>query len=809
MKHLMRSLALLAVNAAVACSQTIPSYSSTADLSPVAPGALKFGLYGYDNPALLTYLRQPDAEFVWTDATGRWNDFNRWGLLVAGPNAGFGMVKTKAGGLSVTDYRFSTGFGDKTFGIGIAYGFSGGDKGAFDRSNLWAVGTLVRPDPHFSLGVVGSAATAGGRTEAAFDLGLRPLSEAWLTMFSDYAIQNGQTLRQGGWSYGAAVEALPGIRITGRYFDSHLVTLGVSVSLGRAGVSAASSFEKGGGHRFNAYGIRLGAYDRTVTRALEKDSKYMEMNLIGPMRYQRFILFDNANTLKGTLDAIDAAEADETVAGIAINTSGMSVNSEMLWELREQLRHFRSSGKKVVVFIDRPSMDDYRLATVADRIVLDPTGMILLPGYLFGGTYLKGTLEKLGIGYDEWRFFTYKSAAESLSRDSMSAADREQKQSYINDLYASTRRDICEGRRISPERFDQLVNDSTIFLARDAVAVGLVDTIGRWEEVRAMMEQLTGGRTTPIGAGALEKFNRPFDDHWGERPRIAVIYALGACAMDEGIRARSLVRDVEAASSDRTVKAIVLRVDSPGGDAMASDYIAEALRKAKGRKPVIVSQGYVAGSGGYWLSMYGDTIVAAPGTITGSIGVIGGWLYNKDFKEKLGMTTDHVQAGTHADLGFGARLPLIGLQLPDRNLTPSERASAERSMKISYAEFVQKVATGRKTTPEKIEPVAQGRFYSGTEGKNAGLVDVIGGLKDAISIARQKAGIAPGEEVTIIEMPKPGLFDFAQFIPRLFGIEQPMTTDPLIEQLRFRLRFNGQPMPLMPLGDEILQVPTE
>jgi len=809
MKLLSRTFVFVTLMTAAAFSQTFPSYYSTADLSLASPGAMKFGLYGYENPAMLTYVRHPDFQFVWSDATGDWNDFDHWGLFMASTNFGFGMVKTKIDSASVIDYRLSFGFGDKTLGFGVAYGFTGGDKSAFDRKNVWTIGTLVRPDPHFSVGLIGSATNSGGRTEATIDMGVRPFGNELLTLFSDYAIQNGQTLNQGHWSCGAVVEALPGIRITGRFFDTHAFTVGLSLSLGNAGFSAQSAYDKDAKHSFNSYAIRLGAYDRTVLSKLTKNSRYVEMNLYGKMKYQRFMLFDVANTLKHSLEAIAAAKADETIAGIAINTSGMVVNREMLWELRKQLEDFKSVGKKVVIFIDRPSMEEYQFATVADKIVLDPTGVIMLPGYVAGSTYLKGTLEKLGIGFDELRFFKYKSAFESLSRDKMSDADREQRQKFIDDMYALTKTDICEGRKLELKQFDKLVNEEAIFLPKDAIERGLVDTLGRWEEVKSMIERLEGEKKSTTHANRLAMFNLPYDNRWGERPRIAVIYALGECAMDAGIKARSLVKVVEAAANDSRVKAIVLRVDSPGGDGTASDYIAEALRKAKKDKPVIVSQGLVAGSGGYWLSMYADTIVAAPSTVTGSIGVIGGWMYDKGLKEKLGMSTDLVKAGDHADIGFGFRLPFLGLGIPDRDLTDLERSKAERAIRSFYSEFVSKVAEGRRSTPDKIEPLAQGRYYSGVEGKNVGLVDVLGGMEDAIRIARQKAGIDPTDDVTIIELPPPGLIDFSQFVPKLFGMEQPVTQDPLIEHLKFRLEHNGQPMPVMPLEDMGLEVPKE
>ncbi|MBU1297984.1 MAG: signal peptide peptidase SppA, partial [Bacteroidetes bacterium] len=516
-------------------------------------------------------------------------------------------------------------------------------------------------------------------------------------------------------------------------------------------------------------------------------------------KYQRFKLFDKSNTLAGLLTAIKEAQNDPSVNGIAINTSGLMANREILWEIREQLKEFKSAGKKIVMFIDRPNIDIYHFASIADQIVMDPTGTMTLEGYIMGRTFLKGTLAKLGIGFDEWRFFKYKSAAESFSRDKMSDADREQRQKLVDDYYKLAKSDICESRKISPERFDQLVDDVVLFLSEDALKEGLVDTLGRWETVKEIIKKWEGEEKKMVGTGALTKFRLPYDNYWGEPPRVAVIYALGACAMDEGITARKLVKDVQAVTDDSRVKAVVLRVDSPGGDALASDYIAEALKKCKEKKPVIISQGYVAASGGYWLSMYGDTIVAAPNTITGSIGVIGGWLYNKGLKDTLGMSTDFVKVGKHADLGFGFRLPFIGVGIPDRNMTDEERSKVELMIKTMYKEFVTKVASGRKKQFDDIEPIAQGRVWSGYDGKQNGLVDVLGGLEIAIQIARDRAGICPKQDVKIVEYPEKGLIDMSFLKPKLFGVS--IEDDPILNYIKFRLQHNGQPMPMLPIDE--------
>ncbi|HOC25537.1 MAG TPA: S49 family peptidase, partial [bacterium] len=244
--------------------------------------------------------------------------------------------------------------------------------------------------------------------------------------------------------------------------------------------------------------------------------------------------------------------------------------------------------------------------------------------------------------------------------------------------------------------------------------------------------------------------------------------------------------------------AVVLRVDSPGGDGLASDLVAEAMKRCAGEKPVIVSQGSLAASGGYWLSMYADTVVAAPYSLTGSIGVIGGWVWNKGLGEKLGLRADHVQVGDHADLGFGIQLPLLGVQVPDRNLTPEERDRMEMMIRAMYEGFVGKVAAGRGISPDSVGQIAQGRVWSGLAAQKIGLVDVIGGMEKAIALAREAAGIPAGREIAIVEYPRPALFDFSVWMPRLLGSVLPVAReDAEIDYLKKIARHPGQPLPLL------------
>jgi protease IV len=785
--------------ASLHAQSSIPPYHTQDDFLLASPGALQVGLHGYDNPALLSYQHQADLLFTFSDASGKWSELNRWGLFFGAPNFGFGVIRQKTDAGSVADYRISASFGDRSSSGGISFGWSAGDNELFHRSSVVKAGTLFRPVPYLSFGLIGTKALSKGDVEGVVDVAVRPLGRELVTAFADYALQSAQSLNNGAWSAGVVLEALPGVRVTGRYFDTKAFTVGFQFSLGHAGLSSQAHYDQDGQHVRNTYGLRLGAFDRNVFNAYAmKRKQYAELNLFGPIGYQRYQIFDNTKTLSDLLAAMEAARSDSAVAGIAISTSGMVVGKEVLWELREKLKEFKSSGKKVVIFIDRANLTIYHFASVADKIVMDPVGLLSLEGFAAGRTFFKGTLEKLGIGYDEWRFFKYKSAAEVLSREKMSDADREQRQKLVDDEYNLVKSDVCAARGIARDRFDRLVNEDVVFMPRQALERGLVDTLARWDAARALIAGWEGEEKRFVDPASLGRFQLPPDDRWGERPRIAVIYALGACAMDDGITARKLVKTVQAAVEDSRVRAIVLRVDSPGGDGMASDYIAEELKKARGRKPIIISQGQVAASGGYWLSMYGDTIVAAPSTVTGSIGVIGGWMYNKGLKEWMGFSTDVVKAGEHADLGFGFVLPLLGLGLPDRNLTAEERGKVETVIKSFYKDFVTKVATGRKKSQEEIESIAEGRVWSGIDGKEKGLVDVLGGLETAINIARDRAGIPGDQDVTRVEMPGKGLFDPRIFVPKLFGGDDQIPGHDLLEQLKFRLKHNGEPLPMLP-----------
>jgi protease-4 len=556
---------------------------------------------------------------------------------------------------------------------------------------------------------------------------------------------------------------------------------------------------------------------------LGRRTTYLEMNLRGSI-VARQSPFQSSHSLLALLTMIRDARDDPHIAGIAVNTSGLQADDESLWELRRELADFKATGKHVVVFIDSASLGVYHLASVADRIVMDPEGALMLMGAVSGRGYFKGSLEKLGIGFQEIRLFEYKSAAETFSRDSLSDADRRQYGAYISDIYGVIKADILKDRGLADDAFESIINDVFLLRPKEARERGLVDSIGRWDEVKAVITGLEGGEKgfltygAPYQAAGMEGLGSllpasplvtPATGRWSEPPGIAVVYALGSTSLDSGMMARRLAKVIQNAAEDWSVRAIVLRVDSPGGDAVAADYVAEAVKAARKKKPVIVSQGAVAGSGGYWVSMYADSIVSAPFSLTGSIGVIASWFYDNGLNEKLGASVDMVQIGKHADLG-------VGLLFPHRNLTPEERERFDSLVMGMYGDFVRKVAEGRGKTEGEIEKIAQGRIWSGLQARDLGLVDSIGGLESAIALAREKAGIPPDQVVKIVELPPQDPFAaFSSVAARIAGAGRiPALLDPwglaglggdssdpsevrMRDYVEFRLRHNGEPLPIM------------
>jgi len=525
--------------------------------------------------------------------------------------------------------------------------------------------------------------------------------------------------------------------------------------------------------------------------------------------------------IKPSLDifrVIEKAANDNKIRGIVLNIGSFSGGRDYLWELRSSLEQFKSEGKKICAFISSANIDTYCLASIADKIVMDELGTLSILGYSVGRGYVQHTLEKLGIGVRELRYLEYKSAAESFTRDSMSQADRRQYNDYLDDIFNYTRETLKVARNWSDIEFDAILNNEFLYSAKSAQSRGLVDNIGGKSAVLEAIREiegmsvnsfalygdsetsLTGSNSTysPSKAGGL--FNKP--------PIIAFVNAEGQTDMEGGMSAIKLSKTIRELADKNRVKAIIIKINSPGGSAQAADYFAEAVRYATQRKPVLISMGEVAASGGYWASMYANHITATPYTITGSIGVIGSWFYDNGLNKKLGFNMDILKRGNHSDL-------LSGILFPYRNLTTEEEERYKKYILDIYGIFVEKVSEGRGMEIDKVEAAAQGRVFSGTRALNAGLIDSIGGIPEALRMARALAEIKDGEKIRYEEYPKPTFWETVlESIPltSVFSRNVQSRNNAAVQgaaifeelllpgvDLRYRLENNGRILPILPL----------
>jgi protease-4 len=754
----------------------LPRYAEDSDILATSPSTDDGAIGAMFNPAQWGVLERPELSFFWSDRNIRTNHMDNWGVSL-GQGMGFSVRRHDeygaAGPIDVTDYQIGFGGGSRAHYGGFAFGFAGDGKAEFGRESYVSFGDITRPTSWLSTGTVGRAALQGGDADATLDIGIRPLGDPRVTLFGDFSIQRGQRLDDAPFSGGVEVRPLPGLQAALRYGDDDRFQLTFGVTLQRSGFRATPHYDDNGDRGATSYAIRMNPPLRgvDVDGRMNKNRRFVAMDMKGRVTYQSYRYWDAGSVpLRTITERIQFAIDDPTVGGVVLNLSGLEANIAMTWELREKLIALRARGKKVVVYADNLDMAGYYLASVADRIIMDPSGYALMPGVQVSRTYMKGLLEKLGLGFDEWRYYKYKSAMEMFSRDSMSDADREQFQALVDAGYEEIASGVAATGRMTRTRFNEVVNNEPILTADRLLELKWVDQLGRPEDLKEAV-RFVGGRgatTLPYATAAARRWMP--DEQWGPRPTIALVYQVGPCAMDAGIKARESSKAIRKLRESRDVKAVVMRADSPGGDALASDLVADELRALKkARKPILASQGRVAASGGYWISKDADSLMVTPFTITASIGVIGGWVWDNGFGKKTGFASDHVQVGKSADLLGGIRLPILGATIPARNLTAAERKQIEHIFADVYDNFTRQVASARRMPVERVRELAEGRVYLGRPAVGLGLVDRVATLDETIEAAKRAAGIPANRKVNIVEYPKPGLFRVPAFLQGMAG----------------------------------------
>ncbi|MDA3867368.1 MAG: signal peptide peptidase SppA [Salinivirgaceae bacterium] len=459
---------------------------------------------------------------------------------------------------------------------------------------------------------------------------------------------------------------------------------------------------------------------------------------------------ESSMSLNQILKNIDRAEKDENIKGILLYMTNVSAGSATLSEIRNALEKFKSSEKFIISYADYYTQNSYFLASVANEVYVNPEGMAGLQGYAAQVMFFKKTLDKLGIEPQVIRHGKYKSAVEPFLGNKMSEANREQIQEYLGSMWSELLLKVGDSRTITVEKLQRIADEMLVTNSDEAVDHNLIDGTRYYDQILAELKTKVGleenKELTFVSLGNYTHAPKPPKDKLlANSGKIAVVYAQGEIGSGKGndteMGTENIAKALRSARKDDKVKAVVLRVNSPGGSALTSEVILREVQLTAEVKPVIASMGNVAASGGYYISCLADTIVASPNTITGSIGVFGLLFQAQELiEEKIGINVETVSTAKHADLGSMFR-----------PLTTDERAMIKRSIEDVYETFISHVAEGRGMTKEQVDEVGQGRVWSGRDAQRLGLVDVMGGLTDAIQIAAQRAGM---EDYTIKELPK-------------------------------------------------------
>lgn len=475
------------------------------------------------------------------------------------------------------------------------------------------------------------------------------------------------------------------------------------------------------------------------------------------------------DTLRSTQDRIKQAAKDADVKALVLNMEGFSADWTAQNELRQSLAEFRKAGKKAYCFMETASMGGYLVATACDEITIPPVGGVEIPGVRFEMSFYKDLMEKIGVKGDVVPLGDFKAAGEPFSRSKMSDANRKQWEKLADDYYDILAETIASSRKGFNVAKAKAAVDVGMYTPRAAVDAGLVDKVGYIEDMIDEVKKAVGDEKLVVRKdygkskeevdlsnpfALLKMLTGPKETKMSDKPKVAVIYANGAIEtgkggmgmMGESMGSTTMVELIKKAADEPTVKAIVLRVDSPGGSALASDLIWKATMQAK--KPIIVSMGHVAGSGGYYIACGADKIFAEPGTITGSIGVISMKMVLGGVYEKIGINNELVTRGKRSDF-----------MNMDRPFTEEERGVMVAMMTEVYDVFLNRVLEGRKKagknlTLEDIRKVAGGRIWTGRTAKEIGLIDEVGTLDDAIAFAKQKVNLADNSEVELWFQPK-------------------------------------------------------
>lgn len=640
-------------------------------------------------------------------------------------------------------YGLALGAGSKEFTVGA--------RVMRDSLTRWNLGFMTRPARWLSLGLVWDDLNHDWGVWQA-GAAVRPFGNR-LTLFGDLYLRQPLV-----GVLGFEAEPLNGLSIAARVLPGFPLgttnfSAGITVGLGHAGIGVIATRDP----REAAIVLRAGSERRRGLPLPGRKCVNIKLREAVEDQQPGFSLsMRPTRTTWGLLSLLKRCRAGSGVRAVLLEFDGVTMSLAQAQEVREAVRAVRASGCRVYAYADAYNMLSYYIASACDRVYCHGQGGVEIPGLSMQTPFLKGALEKLGLKVDYTRHGKYKSAVEIFSEDSLSAPNREQYEALLDAYYRQFTTDVGAGRGFSQDSIEKLVNTGW-FMADEARSAGLVDTFCYRDELDSLLaKELKGLRRV-----AEKEFadDDSFDYDWRDGPAIAIIYASGEIANGESgtdflqgtakMGAQTMVRAIAAARKDKRVKAIVLRIDSPGGDGFASDLIWHELELTRKSKPIIVSMGGVAGSGGYYIACNATRVFASPATLTGSIGVFGLKIVTEGLLNKLGVRRQVIKRGEHADASSDVR-----------EYTPEEDSLVQSQIDRFYREFVQKVALGRHMTFEAVDSVGQGRVWAGSDAQRVGLVDSLGGIEAAVRCAKAEARL---DECDFVFYPAPSTDFLSRF----------------------------------------------
>lgn len=661
-------------------------------------------------------------------------------------------------------------FFNNTFGFGIGYSYASSDVRQYDGYSSFTSGLLLRPARWLSMGYMlkdfNTPRMDGARVKRRelYSASLRPFRE-WMTLTFDAGRYPGEAFHREDFSLTCALRAPHDISIFARGDFDGVFSFGASAPIGFQSNQYSAMV-------FDYYGAASGDRAPGVSSAgiMFTDEKYAS-SVMASKAFLSITLREEVNeTEPGRLfagarpsffdmaGAVREAAADPGIGGILLRIDGSPLGFAQTQELREELNNFRKSGKKVIAFVSSPGNSEYYLATAADTICCAPNTMLELSGLAAEVYFFKGALDKIGVKVESVSKGKYKSFNEPLTRNRMSDEYRENLVALLSDLNAQYVDAIAADRNIPREKIDRQFAKGGM-IPDEAQREGFVDAVAYPDDVENSLVRGYDGMRLKVNLNDYVAQKKKIY-MWGALPRIAIVHVDGSIVRgeqkDSGFIAPEAIGDetfrkaLAAAFEDGSVRAIVIRVNSGGGSAVASDFMWHSLVSMgkKYRKPVVFSFGNIAASGGYYIACTGARIYASGGTITGSIGVVSGKLSLKRLFDKLGITSDIVKMSEYADI-----------MSVSKDLSDEERAIFQRGVDFTYDAFTGRVADGRKIEKDKLPSVAEGRVFTGKQAGDNGLVDSIGGILAAVEYAKSLSGVTGECEVTHLPMKKTPLLE--------------------------------------------------